>query len=91
MFWRGFSVNFCQKILESKSNKEEEDDKHNRVDIFVENPKSELVLIEAQNSKEYDYLHRILYGTRLSPSTLMRASLMPKSKKLFQSLSITLI
>lgn len=50
------------KILESESNKETEDDKHNRVDMLVENGKGELIIIEVQNSKEYDYFHRILFG-----------------------------
>ena len=31
--------------------------------ILVENSKNELVIIEIQNSKEYDYFHRILFGT----------------------------
>ncbi len=31
-----------KKILESEGNKEEENDKHNRVDIFVEDTKGEL-------------------------------------------------
>jgi predicted transposase/invertase (TIGR01784 family) len=52
-----------KEILESESNKESPDDKHNRVDILVQNSKDELVIIEVQNSKEYDYFHRILYGT----------------------------
>lgn len=52
-----------KRILESESNKDDADDKHNRVDILVENSKSELIIIEVQNSKEYDYFHRILYGT----------------------------
>ena len=52
-----------KQILDSESNKETENDKHNRVDILVENGKNELVIIEVQNSKEYDYLHRILFGT----------------------------
>ncbi len=52
-----------KQILDSESNKETEDDKHNRVDILVENSKDELVIIEVQNSKEYDYFHRMLYGT----------------------------
>jgi len=51
------------QILDSESNKETHDDKHNRVDILVENAKGELVIVEVQNSKEYDYFHRILYGT----------------------------
>ena len=52
-----------KQILDSESNKETEDDKHNRVDILVENSKDELVIVEVQNSKEYDYFHRMLYGT----------------------------
>lgn len=52
-----------RQILSSQSNKEEDDDKYNDVDILVENTKGELVIIEVQNTKEYDYFHRILYGT----------------------------
>jgi predicted transposase/invertase (TIGR01784 family) len=52
-----------KQILDSESNKESDNDKHNRVDILVENSKGELVIIEVQNSKEYDYFHRILFGT----------------------------
>ncbi|QQS29212.1 MAG: Rpn family recombination-promoting nuclease/putative transposase [Sphingobacteriales bacterium] len=52
-----------KQILDSESNKETEDDKHNWVDILVENSKDELVIVEVQNSKEYDYFHRMLYGT----------------------------
>ncbi|MBX7242199.1 MAG: Rpn family recombination-promoting nuclease/putative transposase [Bacteroidia bacterium] len=50
------------KILESEVNKENEEDKHNRVDMLVENAKGELIIIEVQNSQEYDYFHRILFG-----------------------------
>jgi len=52
-----------KKILESEGNKEDKSDKLNRVDIFVEDANGELIIIEVQNSKEYDYFHRILYGT----------------------------
>ncbi len=52
-----------KQILESESNKETESDRHNRVDILVENSDEELVIIEIQNSKEFDYFHRMLYGT----------------------------
>ena len=52
-----------KQILDSESNKETEDDKFNRVDILVEDSKGELIIIEIQNSKEYDYFHRMLYGT----------------------------
>jgi predicted transposase/invertase (TIGR01784 family) len=52
-----------KQVLDSESNKLSDDDKHNRVDILVENAHEELVIIEIQNSKEYDYFHRMLYGT----------------------------
>ena len=52
-----------KQILSSQSNQETEDDKYNDVDILVENTKGELIIIEVQNTKEYDYFHRILYGT----------------------------
>lgn len=51
-----------KQILDSESNKETEDDKYNRVDILVEFSSGELVIIEIQDSKEYDYFHRILFG-----------------------------
>jgi predicted transposase/invertase (TIGR01784 family) len=52
-----------KQILSSQANQETEDDKYNDVDILVENAKGELIIIEVQNTKEYDYFHRILYGT----------------------------
>ncbi len=52
-----------KQILSSQANKETQDDKYNDVDILVENAKGELIIIEVQNTKEYDYFHRILYGT----------------------------
>jgi predicted transposase/invertase (TIGR01784 family) len=52
-----------QKILGSQSNKDTSDDKYNDVDILVENSIGELIIIEVQNTKEYDYFHRILFGT----------------------------
>ena len=52
-----------KQVLDSESNKETEDDKFNRVDVLVEFSSGELVIVEVQNSKEYDYFHRMLYGT----------------------------
>jgi predicted transposase/invertase (TIGR01784 family) len=52
-----------KQILDSEGNKESEDDKFNRVDVLVEFASGELVIVEVQNSKEYDYFHRMLYGT----------------------------
>jgi predicted transposase/invertase (TIGR01784 family) len=50
------------EILDSESNKENETDKYNRVDILVKNDKNELIIIEIQNSYALDYFLRILYG-----------------------------
>ncbi|MBF0159724.1 MAG: Rpn family recombination-promoting nuclease/putative transposase [Magnetococcales bacterium] len=51
------------EVLESESNKEDRHDKHNRVDIKVNNSRGELILIEIQYEREQDYLQRLLYGT----------------------------
>lgn len=52
-----------EKILDGESNKESDNDKHNRVDILVRNTKGEFIIIEVQNTKEYDYFHRMVDGT----------------------------
>jgi predicted transposase/invertase (TIGR01784 family) len=51
-----------KEILESESNKETEEDKLNRLDIKVKNSKDEIVLIELQYNREFDYLQRVLYA-----------------------------
>ncbi|WP_339133470.1 MAG: Rpn family recombination-promoting nuclease/putative transposase [Candidatus Electrothrix sp. GW3-4] len=51
------------EILESESNKEEQQDKFNRVDLKVRNQDNELVIIEVQYDRELDYLQRILFST----------------------------
>lgn len=52
-----------QSILESESNQKIDTDKFNRVDMLVKNSKDELVIIEIQNENEFDYFHRMAYGT----------------------------
>ena len=51
-----------QKLLESESNQESEYDKYNRVDMLAEDSKGELMLIEVQNSNEFAYFQRMLFG-----------------------------
>ncbi|MCI5212662.1 MAG: Rpn family recombination-promoting nuclease/putative transposase [Candidatus Electrothrix sp. ATG2] len=51
------------ELLESESNKEDARDKFNRVDLKVKNEKEELLIIEVQYEREFDYLQRILFGT----------------------------
>ena len=51
------------EVLESESNKESRLDKFNRVDLKVKNSKGEIIIIEVQYEREFDYLQRILFGT----------------------------
>jgi len=51
-----------QSILESESNKQDEYDKYNRVDILVKSENNELMLVEVQQDSEIDYFQRMLYG-----------------------------
>jgi len=51
-----------EKILESESNQETEDDKFNRVDILTQNSKNELIVVEIQNTYEIDFFHRMAFG-----------------------------
>jgi len=49
-------------VLESESNKDNKIDKFNRVDLKVRNSQQEIIIIEIQYDREYDYLQRIFYG-----------------------------
>jgi predicted transposase/invertase (TIGR01784 family) len=51
-----------KQILESQSNKTEDDDKYNHFELLCENTKKEIILIELQFYSELDYFQRILYG-----------------------------
>jgi len=51
------------KLLESESNQEDESDKFNRVDLLVEDGDGRKIIIEIQNTREVDYIERIIYGT----------------------------
>jgi predicted transposase/invertase (TIGR01784 family) len=50
------------RMLESEGNKEDPEDKFNRVDMLAENSKGELIIVEIQNNRELVYFHRMLYG-----------------------------
>ena len=51
------------EVLESESNKESKTDKFNRVDLKVKNRAGEIIIIEVQYEREFDYLQRMFYGT----------------------------
>ncbi len=54
-----------ESILESESNKLNQYQKFNKVDLLVQNSKGELIIIEIQNNQEHDYLLRILFGASI--------------------------
>jgi len=51
------------EILESESNKETVDNKFNRVDLKVKTQSGEIVVIEVQYDRQYDYLQRLAFAT----------------------------
>jgi len=58
-------------LLESESNKENEKDKQNRVDVLIEDSKGQQILIEVQNDTEQDFMQRIHFGAaKLAVSSL---------------------
>ncbi|MBD5355911.1 MAG: Rpn family recombination-promoting nuclease/putative transposase [Bacteroides sp.] len=50
-------------LLESESNREDADNKHNRVDILAEEANGSKIIIEVQNESEDSYFSRMLYGS----------------------------
>jgi predicted transposase/invertase (TIGR01784 family) len=52
-----------QEILESESNKSDEDDKFTRLDLKAKIDNGEIAIFEVQINREGDFFHRILYGT----------------------------
>jgi len=61
-----------KSLLSEEGNKETEDDKSNRVDMLIENTKGEIIIVEIQNTKEIDYLFRVLYGTSKAITEYMK-------------------
>ena len=72
------------ELLDSESNKDSRDDKYNRVDIKALNSKGEIILVEIQQTREHDYLQRMLYGVAKAITEHMQER-MPyeKVKKVF--------
>lgn len=50
------------ELLESESNQEHKDDKFNRVDIKAKDSQGRIIIVEILQSRELDYLQRMLYG-----------------------------
>jgi predicted transposase/invertase (TIGR01784 family) len=61
-----------KNIGESESNKNNPEDKFNRVDILIEAESNEVILVELQFESEVDYLQRMLFGTSKTITEYMR-------------------
>ena len=73
-----------RSILESESNKENAEDKFNRVDILAENRYGELFIVEVQNNRELYYFHRMLYGvSKLIAQNIEEGQKYGKIKKVY--------
>ena len=73
-----------ERMLESESNRETFDDKSNRVDMLAENSKGELIIIEIQNTREWDYFHRMMYGaSKVITEYISRGEPFSKVKKVY--------
>ena len=54
---------YILEILESEGNKEDTRDKFNRVDLKVKTKTDEVIIIEVQYERQFDFLQRILFST----------------------------
>lgn len=52
-----------ESILESEGNKNNADDKFNRVDLLAQSTYGKQIIVEVQCTTQWDYLSRILYAT----------------------------
>ena len=76
-------------ILESESNKENDTDKSNRVDILVDISAKEKIIIEVQCNSEWDYLSRILYGTSKAITSYIKKG--EPYKKICKVISVSIV
>jgi len=62
------------EIMESESNRANARDRSNRVDLKVRNQDREILLIEVQYEREFDFLQRILFSTAKTLTEHLTAS-----------------
>ncbi len=76
-------------ILESETNQKVENDKFNKVDVLVKDKTGRNIIIEIQNTKESDYLFRLLFGT--SKNIVESIKLGEKYGKINKVISISIL
>ena len=62
------------ELLDTESNQMSRDDKYNRVDIKAKNSRGEIIIVEIQQTREKDYLQRMLYGVAKTITEYMKLS-----------------
>ena len=75
-------------LIESESNKEEEKQKFNRVDLLVQDSQGRKIIIEIQNQREADYIERLLWGTSKVVTESVEAGCLYKDAAKVISISI---
>lgn len=76
------------EMLESEGNKDTRDDKYNRVDIKAKNTKGEIIIVEIQQTRELDYLQRMIYGVAKTITEYMSEGMAYKEVKKVYSINI---
>ena len=76
------------ELLESESNQEHKDDKFNRVDIKAKDSQGRIILVEIQQSRELDYLQRMLYGVAKTITEHMGKGMIYEQVKKVYSINI---
>ena len=76
------------ELLESESNQEHKDDKFNRVDIKAKDSQGRIILVEIQQSRELDYLQRMLYGVAKTITEHMGKGMVYEQVKKVYSINI---
>ena len=76
------------ELMESESNKTSKDDKYNRVDIKAKNSQGEIILVEIQQTRELDYLQRMIYGVAKTITEHMGSGQAYKNVKKVYSINI---
>ncbi len=77
------------EILESEANQNNKNEKFNKVDVLVKDNKNRNIIIEIQNTRESDYLYRILFGT--SKNIVDSISVGDKYRKISKVISISIL
>lgn len=76
------------ELLDTESNQETPDDKYNRVDIKAKNSHGEIIIVEIQQTREVDYLQRMLYGVAKTITEHMKVGMTYENVKKVYSINI---